>query len=178
MADPRVERLASVLVNYSTSIQPGDLVAIQGMPDASPLLLAVYEEVLKAGGHPHLFLGLPGSEEAFFRLASEEQLTFASPVHKMVMETFDARIAIRSDNNTRELSAVDPSKQSLRSKALTPLMKTAMERGATGELKWCGTQYHEWEGLLEFCLICPEGGAESADCGFSDSILIHANAGS
>ena len=141
MGDPRVERLASVLVNYSTFIQPGELVAINGTPEAAPLLLAVYEQVLRAGGHPHFLLGLAGMEETFFRLASESQLDFISPLFKLVVEEFDARISIRSNTNTRELSGVDPALQSRRSKAMQPVFKTFMERSARGELKWVGTQY-------------------------------------
>jgi len=141
MADPRVERLASVLVHYSTSIQPGDLVRIGGMPEAEPLLLAIYEEAVKAGGHPHLFVSLPGVEEAFYRLASEEQLDFVSPLLRLVFERFDSNISVLSDRNTRELSGIDPSRQRRHSRAMAPVMKTFMERGASGELKWCATQY-------------------------------------
>ena len=141
MRDPRVERLATVLVHYSTHIEPGDLVVIQGMPPAEPLLLAVYEEVLKAGGHPHLLVTLPGVEEAFFRLASDEQLEFISPVRKMIIEEFDALISVRSHINTRELSGIDPTRQRRHNKAMAPLMKTYMQRGAAGELKWVGTLY-------------------------------------
>jgi len=111
------------------------------MPEAAPLLLAVHEEVLRAGGHPHLMIGLPGAEEAFYRLASDEQLEFVSPLQELIVEQFDATINIRSDSNTRELSGVDPARQRRRSKAMTPIMKTYLERGASGELKWVGTQY-------------------------------------
>jgi len=141
MMDSRIDRLASVLVRYSTHIEPGDLVRISGMPESAPLLIAVYEEVLRAEGHPHLLVLLPGMEEAFYRLASDEQLDFVSPLQRMVMEEFDATISVRSDANTRELSSVDPARQRRRSRATMPLMKAFMERGASGELKWCGTQY-------------------------------------
>jgi len=141
MPDPRAERLAAVLVRYSTSIQPGDLVAIQGTPEAAPLLLAVYEEVLRAGGHPHLLVGLPGAEEAFFRLASDAQLDFVSPLNRLVIEQFDAIINVRSDRNTRELSGIDPARQRRRSQALAPIIKTYLQRGATGALKWVATLY-------------------------------------
>lgn len=141
MTDPRAEQLAAVLVQYSTSVQPGDLVVIQGSPEAAPLLLAIYEEVLKAGGHPHLLVGLPGAEEAFFRLASDAQLDFISPLNRLVIEQFDAIIHIRSDRNTRELSGIDPARQQRRSQALAPLLRTYLQRGATGELKWVATQY-------------------------------------
>ncbi len=141
MTDTRVERLAAVLVRYSTNIQPGDLVAISGMPEAEPLLLAVYEEVLGAGGQPQMLVALPGAEEAFYRLASDEQLEFISPLRRLVIERYDATISVRSDRNTRELSSIDPARQSRHRRAMMPLMKTYMERGASGELKWCGTQY-------------------------------------
>ncbi|MGQ9710345.1 MAG: aminopeptidase [Anaerolineae bacterium] len=141
MTDPRAEQLAAVLVQYSTSVQPGDLVVIQGSPEAAPLLLAIYEEVLKAGGHPHLLVGLPGAEEAFFRLASDAQLDFISPLNRLVIEQLDAIINIRSDRNTRELSGIDPARQQRRSQALAPLLRTYLQRGATGELKWVATQY-------------------------------------
>ena len=50
MADPRIEKLADLLVNYSVAVQPGDKVLIQGGTPASPLLKAVYAKALQAGG--------------------------------------------------------------------------------------------------------------------------------
>ena len=50
--DPRAERLAKILVGYSTKVKEGEVVAIDGDSAAEPLLLAVYEEVLKAGAQP------------------------------------------------------------------------------------------------------------------------------
>jgi aminopeptidase len=141
MADARVERLAAVLVRYSTSVQPGDKVVINGTPDAAPLILAIHEEVLKAGGHSQPIIALPGGEEAFYRLASDDQLSFIPPIQKLIVESYDALISIRSEHNTRELNGVDPARQRLRSQAMMPVMRTYMQRGATGELKWCGTQY-------------------------------------
>lgn len=126
MGDQRAERLASVLIQYSTSVRPGDLVAVQGMPEAAPLLLAIYEAALRAGGHPHLLVSLPGAEEAFFRLASDAQMEFISPLNRLVIEQFDVIINVRSERNTRELSGIDPSCQRQRSRALTSLLKTYM----------------------------------------------------
>lgn len=50
MADPRVVRLARVLVEYCCEVQPGDLVSISGMPPAKPLLQEIYQETLRAEG--------------------------------------------------------------------------------------------------------------------------------
>ena len=49
--DPRVRKMAEVIVNYSSKVRAGDLVMIHLYePPGEPLALALYEEVLKAGG--------------------------------------------------------------------------------------------------------------------------------
>ena len=52
IVDSRIERLARVLVDYSTEVQPGQLVLIESTPLAAPLVLAVARRVLEAGAHP------------------------------------------------------------------------------------------------------------------------------
>ena len=42
MHDPRIEKLADVLVNYSTRVKAGDIVRITGAPVSRPLLVAVF----------------------------------------------------------------------------------------------------------------------------------------
>lgn len=67
MPDPRVSKLAKVLVQYSVEVQKGQQVAIRTSPIADELTLAVYEEVVKKGGHPLVVNEVPGIEETFFR---------------------------------------------------------------------------------------------------------------
>ena len=57
---PKVKNLAKILVGYSTEVKEGEVVSIDGENAAAPLLLAVYEEVLKAGGNPILNVALDG----------------------------------------------------------------------------------------------------------------------
>ena len=108
MTDPRVEKLAGVLVNYSVAVRPGDKVVVQGDTLAEPLLKAVYAKVLQAGGHPLMRASLPGTDELFFRYASDEQLQHVPEPHKLIVETYDVRIGIRGANNTKALSNVKP----------------------------------------------------------------------
>ena len=56
MPDPRLQKLADVLVGYSTAIRPGDVVRIDGNPPTTPLLREVYRGVARAGGHPSAVL--------------------------------------------------------------------------------------------------------------------------
>jgi len=141
MPDPRVAKLAKVLVNYSVAIQKGQQVMIQTSPIAEELTLAVYEEVMKAGGHPLILNQVPGTQEIFYKYASDEQLDFVSPVIKNAIETFDANISIWTDYNTRKLSGVDPKRISRSHKAQADLMKTNMQRSAEGSFKWTLTIY-------------------------------------
>lgn len=147
--DIRVERMAKLLVEYSTNVQPGDKVGIFASPAAADLVRAVYERILERGGHPVTSIELPGLQEILYRTASDEQLESLDPLRKLVLEEFDALISIRSFFNTRELSGVDPERQSVRNKAMRPLMQRYMERGAAGELKWCGTLFPTYASAQE-----------------------------
>lgn len=141
MADPRVERLAATLVNYSTRVQPGDHVAIYGAPVAAPLIRAVFHEVMRAGGHPYTFVSLPGLVEIYFEEANDDHLAHVSRVEQMVRSDFEALIAIRSESNTRALTNVPPEKQAARARANAEMMKVFMQRSASGDFKWCATLY-------------------------------------
>ena len=103
MADPRVDKLANLLVNYSISVKPGQKVAIQGTALAEPLIRAVYAEILKAGGHPFVQVILPGLDELFYRYSSDQQLQHVPPPTRLVTETYDGLIAIMGSANTKAL---------------------------------------------------------------------------
>jgi len=139
--DIRVQRLAHLLVDYSVEVEPGERVAILSSPAAADLVRPVYERVLERGGYPFLGIDLPGTEEIFYRVASEEQLKFINPIERVIFEEYEVLISIRAATNTRELNDMDPSKQTTRSKARRPLMQSYMERSAAGELKWSGTLF-------------------------------------
>lgn len=141
MADPRVEKLADVLVSYSVTVRPGDKVLIRGGTQAEPLLKAVYAKVLQAGGHPLMLLSLPGMDELLYRHASDEQLQYIHAPQKLILETYDVSIGIRSAENTKALSGVDPAKMVLQRQAGAELMKTYFKRSASGELRWTGTLF-------------------------------------
>jgi aminopeptidase len=139
--DPRVEGLAKILVGYSTEVKEGEVVSIDGDSAAEPLLLAVYEEVLKAGAHPILNVALDGQAVAYYKHASDAQLDWVSPVSEWLLDNVDVRIAIGASTNTRELSAVPPERQTRRQTATGELLGRAMERSARGEFRWCYTLF-------------------------------------
>jgi aminopeptidase len=136
MADIRIEKMADLLVNYSVAVKPGDRVAITGEALAEPLLREIYARVLQAGGHPFLMMAAQGLEELFFKYASEEQLKHIPPPAKLLYETYECRIAIGGEENTRALSSVDPAKLVTHQAARKDLLKTMLERSARHEFRW------------------------------------------
>jgi len=141
MADPRVETVARILVDYSVAVQPNQLVRITGAPEGAPLILAVYQKVLERGAHPFLQLELDEAEELLYRYASDAQLDYVPPFRKDIIEQIDAAVGIWTDVNTKQLSSADPAKQSRRATALRPLSDRFLDRAATKELRWTGTVY-------------------------------------
>lgn len=139
--DLRARKFAQILVDHSTKIGSGDRVVITATTAAEPLVRSLYELILERGGHPHLLLDLPGQDEIFFSQASDAQLDFVPSLHKLAYEQFEVLIKIRSDTNTRSLSAVDPQRQSRRQKAMAHLLSTQMRRGADNSLRWMSTLY-------------------------------------
>lgn len=136
MADPRTDKLAQVLVDYSIAVRPGDNVLIEGSTPAEPLLKAIYARVLQAGGYPLMLTSLPGTDELLYRYASPQQLKHVPKPIELAMETYDARISVLAETNTRALSNVDPAKMVMRQQGRTELMQTFMRRSASGELRW------------------------------------------
>ncbi|MBA2763629.1 MAG: aminopeptidase [Thermoleophilaceae bacterium] len=141
MRDQRAEKLAAILVQYSTKVQPGDVCVIQSTTTAEPLVQAVYEEVLRAGGLPIMQLSTEGAGAAFYELASDVQLDWIPPTATWTAENADVRIAIMADANSRDLSQADPSKQQRASRARKPLMDASMKRSAAGEYRWSLTLF-------------------------------------
>jgi aminopeptidase len=141
MRDPRVTALAQILVRYSTGVKEGDVCTIEGESAAEPLLHAVYEEVLRAGGNPIVNMALEGQSATYFEHASDPQLDWISPIAEWAVENADVRIAVMASQNTRALSQVPPERQAKRQAATQRLMKRAMDRSAEGTYRWALTLF-------------------------------------
>ncbi len=141
MRDQRAEALAKILVQESTKVQPADVCIFTGATSAAALVLAVYEEVLRAGGYPVVQMAPEEGMASYYRLANDKQLDWVSPTQVWAAEEADVRIAIISEDNTRALSNVDPAKQARAQQARKPLMDASMRRSAEGSYRWCLTAF-------------------------------------
>lgn len=141
MRDPRLDRLADVLVRYSTGVKKGDLVAIGSDPAGMPLVCALYEAVLRAGGHPFFNAGSEVLDEILLELGTDEQLDYVSPIRDFTVRTIDVQLSLWVEGNTRAFSRIDPRRQARRQASRKPINKIFFERAGKGELRWCGTLY-------------------------------------
>ncbi|QOI99349.1 MAG: aminopeptidase [Phycisphaeraceae bacterium] len=139
MIDPRLEKLADVIVNYSTRVKKGDVVGIMAECEARPAVEAVARAVIKAGGHPITLARNTTFAEALLEHGSDDQLAFVHPVHINFIESVDVQISLWAETNTKALARHDPAKVALLQKARKPFLATFLERAAKGSLRWCGT---------------------------------------
>ncbi len=139
--DPRVQKLARLLINYSLELKKKQLVKIQGEIVTMPLLQAAYEEALAVGAYPYIEVTCPDANEAILKHGSADQLSFISPMRKLEVNRIDALLVVWGTHNTNYLSGVDPKKQSLQRKARTALQKTLFKRIADKSMTWVGTAF-------------------------------------
>ena len=146
MADIRVSKYASILLDHSVRVKPGDRILLEGTTAAKPLLRELYIQMLEKGGHPHLMMALPGTmpfsqDEMYLTYANDSQLDFVPTFYKLAYDQFEGRVRIHSATNTKGTSNIDASKISRRSRATSVITDAQFRRGATDEFKWCTTLY-------------------------------------
>lgn len=141
MTDPRITKLARLLVDYCVAVQPGDKVLLSGTALSLPLMTATYEEIIRAGGLPLPLIGGGGFEEILLKQGNDDQIQHIPEPVRLVYDTYDCLISISGQSNTRSLSGVDPARQQMRQSAQRDLMQAMMERSASGELRWVGTLF-------------------------------------
>jgi aminopeptidase len=140
--DPRVDKVAEILVNYCVAVRPDDLVMIHPYePLAAPLALAVYKHVLVAGGHAIFNMRPTGADEILYQYGSDEQIDHLDPMYMWLMSSIDVRMALRAPANTKSLTNVNPERLARRRRSQDPAMKTFMQRQASGEMRWVVTEH-------------------------------------
>jgi aminopeptidase len=141
MSDIRLNRLANVLVNYSTRVKAGEWVHVNANWQAIPLVKEVVAYILKVGGNPSVSLESGDLNEVFMAKAGNEQLQWMPPLDMYMIKNANVWIIIEAPENTRVLSSIDPSRQQIRNQAYAKWTEVYMKRSASRELRWVMTNY-------------------------------------
>jgi aminopeptidase len=139
MIDPRYERLAELVLDYSLELKPGEVLRIDADAVAAPLILPLHCGGIKRGAHAYTAIDLSGLSELLVAHGSDEQLSFVSPVELREIDRIDAAISIWSEANTRSFSRVDAERRQRQLAAARQVAIRRRERVSRGEMRWCGT---------------------------------------
>jgi len=113
MTDPRIEKLAYNLVNYSCRLQKGEHILIENFGLELPLVKALVKEAYAAGGHPHVLLQDNAVRRQMLLGLDEETIKLEAQIDRARMEKMDAYIGLRSGINSSELSDVPGDKMDM-----------------------------------------------------------------
>lgn len=137
MRDARLDKLADVLVNYSTRVQPGENVLINAIGNVSELVKALIRKVYEAGGNPFVQQIDPQINRELLLGINETQLGLMSESEVAFMKKMDCFIGVRSGDNINELSDVSDENLSMYSRLLQrPVMDIRVP-----ETKWVVLRY-------------------------------------
>ncbi|MBI5237836.1 MAG: aminopeptidase [Deltaproteobacteria bacterium] len=122
MTDPRVKKLASILVRHSLGVNKGEVVMISSSTElAKPLVLEVFREAMLAGAHPFTSIAFEETQNIFYGLAGEDQIKNFPKIKMYEARNIDCIVTIRAAANKKALSNVKPAKISKRSKVVQPI---------------------------------------------------------
>lgn len=138
MKDPRVTKLAAILVDYSAKIKRGDMVVID-FSGTAPLLLVkeIYKLALKRGAK-YIEYNFASEElgRCFFEIADPKQLSYF-PKHKLdFIKKADVYIGISGSENSMTYAGVEQAKIIKREKILRPILEERVNH-----TRWVITRY-------------------------------------
>jgi aminopeptidase len=114
MIDPRNDRLADVLVDYSCAVKKGDLVyiAVKGN-DALELGKALIRKVTEAGGVPFWYYNDDAMIRQFLLKNTEAQIRKFAAFHLSIAKKTDCYISIAGSNNAFDLTDIPVKKMQM-----------------------------------------------------------------
>ncbi len=141
MQDIRIERWAHTLVHYCLYVRAGERVAIRATPLASPLVEAVYRELVQVGAYALPIIELESFEEIMLKEGNDTQLSMPHPVLRLAAEDIDAQLFIDSKSNTKSLSGVDPARLAKRRQASKQVSEVLRRREQAKTYRWSATLF-------------------------------------
>ena len=138
MSDTRVERLADILVDYSTGVRKGDVVVIDfsGFRPL-PLVEAIYKRCLKNGASRVEYnFSSEDLTRIFYETANTDQLNYFPVDRLLAMKKATVYFGIGGSENTQNLAKANIEGLLRRSKILRPIIDRRVDH-----TRWVITRY-------------------------------------
>ncbi len=131
-----VNRYAKLLVHYCLDVRPNDMVLIRSTHLATPLLQAVYAEILACGAQAEFLLAFERQESIFYQHVLKDHLGDAPYLYSYAVEKFTHSLMIDAPYDVKELMSVSSLLKSKRRQAFSEVKRCVMQRSASGEFRW------------------------------------------
>src|SRR5438477_4496065 len=136
MHDPRYDKLAKVLVEYSTRLKRNETVLIETFDVPDEMTIALVRATRKAGAIPFAQVYRARLSRELALDATERQLNLTA-IHELArMKKMDAYIAVRGSQNITELSDVPPEQMKLVAKKMRPVIDWRVKKTKWVVLRW------------------------------------------
>ena len=136
MHDARFDKLAKLLVEYSTTLKRGETVLIETFDAPEEMTIALIRAARAAGALPFAQLQRARVSRELTLNATERQLNLTA-IHELArMKKMDAYIAIRGSQNITELSDVPAEQMKLLAKKMRPVQDQRVRKTKWVVLRW------------------------------------------
>ncbi len=134
MTDPRMLKLADLLVNYSCALKKGENILIEAIDIPHDFTKALVGAVSKAGGRAFVWLKSNEINRALMQAGSEESWKLTADIERKLMEKVQCYLGVRGNSNISELSDVAGDKQKLYEKNV---WKRVHQEIRVKKTRWC-----------------------------------------
>ncbi|MEI8259277.1 MAG: aminopeptidase [Deltaproteobacteria bacterium] len=113
MTDPRVQKLADLLIQYSCALKPDEKILIEAFDIPPEFTRALVRSAAAAGGRPLVLLKSNEVTRELMLAGSPEQWDLTAQVERLQMQNVQCYIGARGSHNISELCDVPADKQKL-----------------------------------------------------------------
>ena len=136
MTDPRYNKLAKLLVEYSTQLKAGDRVLIDAIDIPDDFTVELMRTVRSVGATPLVEVRHGRVTREVLRGTDEEHATTIRDIEMFRMKRVQAYIALRGSANINESSDVDSAKMALYSRVVRPVLNYRVNKTRWVVLRW------------------------------------------
>jgi aminopeptidase len=134
--DPRFDKLANLLVNYSTRLQRNENVLIESFDVPDEMAIALVRAARKAGATPFVQVQRATIGRELALGATERQLNIGANHELARMKKMDSYIGLRGSNNIMENSDVSADRMRLIAKKMRPVQDQRVKKTKWVVLRW------------------------------------------
>ncbi len=113
MKDPRLDKLADVIVNHSTRLKQGEKILIEAIDIPAEMVVSLVRKVKKAGGEPFVSIKQNKILRELYSQGTDVSLQLTGELEAERMGKMQAYVGLRGSHNIAEMSDVPADKMKL-----------------------------------------------------------------